>query len=220
MKKLLVISLLFFSITGCKKDTIMGQGPVIIEARPHKVQQGNIQHVQINGSIRVLIAHGDIFDLEVKGYENLVRAIRTEVINNTLVIEYPANYRVKNDNVQVLFTIPQIPNVTINGSSKTTVIGNYPDKNEVKFHIDGSGEINAGIGNINNMEMNIKGSGKIDAYNFISKNAKATITGSGEIGTTALDSLNATIIGSGQVKYFGNAVVNKNITGSGSVLKL
>lgn len=220
MKKLLLFSLLIFLFAACKKDKLTGQGPSIIEAREGVVQNTQIHSVRITGSTKLTIAHGEMYDLELKGYTNLVNAIKTEVLNNVLIIEYPENYQVTNDNVVVRFTIPQIPNVRVNGASNTTLIGSYPDKENLNLQVNGSGSILAAIGKVKNLEIISNGSGSINAYNFISENVIASMNGSGEIKTTALNNLKARISGSGNINYFGNPIIDSNISGSGKLIKV
>lgn len=219
MKKYILILILVTIFSSCSKDRIKGEGPNRTEDRTSQIQSG-FTNLRINGSTDAEIIYGSNYKLEVSGYSNLVSALSTQVINQTLVVEFPDYYNVRNNNTKVILTIPYLPNLYINGSANVDLSGVFPQQELVSFTINGSGNIqvsDAGT-NFNFIKYSINGSGNIVAYGLTSKTFEGNISGSGEMKTSVLNNLNANISGSGKIYYKGNPTVNAVISGSGKVL--
>ncbi len=223
MKKplLIICCICIFILNACTKDSLRGEGHTITEDRTLLVQAG-LQTVRVNGSTKVQIIYGTAYHLEVKGYANLVGALSTDVKNNILVVEFPNHYTIKNDNTEIFLTLPNLPNLYINGSADANLSGIFPANENIDFTINGSGNINATNVNMNTniAKYQVSGSGKINATNLVSKSCESSISGSGEITTSVFNTLKANISGSGEIYYYGNPIVDSRISGSGKVLKL
>lgn len=223
MKKSIIGLIAIFTIllSACSKDTLRGDGAIITEDRTLLVQNG-LETIRINGSTDVKVIYGTDYHLEVKGYANLVAALSTDVKNNTLVVEYPNHHNVRNENTQIMLTIPYLPNLYLNGNIDAQLSGIFPAKQSINFTINGSGIIHAADVNMNAdfAKYQINGSGNINTYNLISKTCEASISGSGKITTSVFNLLKANISGSGEIYYNGNPTVDSDISGSGKVSKL
>lgn len=224
MKKLLFNMLpiiILMLLNACTKDSITGEGPTTSVNRSLLVQNG-FHTIKVNGGTGVNIIYGDAFTLEVKGYSNLVNALSTDVKNNTLVVEFPNHYHIKNDNTEIYITVPNLPNLYISGSADANLSGIFPANEAIEFSISGSGNVNAQQVNMNTKyaKYQISGSGKINTTNIVSKICETSISGSGEIKTSVVNNLKSTISGSGDIYYYGNPIVESRISGSGKVLRL
>lgn len=223
MKKYIIAfisAVLLFS--SCEKqNTIQGEGPQGTEDRTLLVQQG-FTSIRISGSTDARILFAPNYKLEVKGYNNLMNALRTEVRGGTLYVSFPDHYNVKNDNTEIVLTIPRIPNLELNGNIQAEISGTFPAQASLNFRINGSGDIEANEAQalVEESEFSINGSGEIQALNILARSAKGRISGSGTIATSVSNVLDVDISGSGDFLYRGNPVVTSRISGSGKVQRL
>lgn len=206
---------------SCNKDTIRGEGEIKTENRTLQVASG-FESIKINGSTNTEIIYGDTYKLEVYGHTNLLQVMHTGILNNTLVIEFPNHYNIKNNNTKVILTIPYLPNLDINGSANADIRGIFPAQESINISINGSGNVKAEETNmnVNFAKYQINGSGKINTINLISKTCETSISGSGEISTSVFNNLKAKISGSGKIYYQGSPSVSSEISGSGKVVKI
>src|SRR3954471_11678917 len=96
---LLPFAILMFA---CNKDKITGSGNVISQERNVTGFTG----VVVNGSTKVFINLDTGFKVTVKGYENLLHYLETNVENSVLQVGFKNNIAVSNDNTEVYITLP------------------------------------------------------------------------------------------------------------------
>lgn len=213
------LALLAILITSCSKERLMGEGQIITDNRTIIATSG-LETVKVNGSSSLHIIYGRDYKLEVKGYGNLVTALSTELKNNILTVEFPNHYNVRNDNTEVFLTMPNLPNLYLNGSINAYTSGDFPDQSDLFFKISGSATLNAGFIKVKRLNVNISGSADLNVVNVITKSADISISGSGKIKATVSDNLKASISGSGEILYIGNPVVDSKISGSGKITRI
>lgn len=219
MKKNIILFITAILFSACNKDSLNGQGFTRTEDRSSELQ-GGFSSIRINGSTDAMIVYGSNYKLEVAGYSNLLSALSTKVINQTLVVEFVNYYNVKNDNTKITVTIPRIPNLYINGEADAYLTGIFPAQESIDFTVNGSANISATNVIMTTQFANYKvnGNGEIDGYSIIAKNAESTVSGNGKIKTNVLTNLKATISGNGRIYYKGNPTLTTEISGSGKVL--
>jgi hypothetical protein len=214
MKRVLIIvsfSLLLFS---CSKEKVRGGGSVITENR----NLANFTGITVFGSSAVQITQGSSFRVEVRGYGNLLPYYETRIVNNNLEMGYKNNVNVKNDNIQVLITMPALNSISLHGSGNISTTGIFAGNTNFNAFIAGSGNINFSSGSTQNFNSSIEGSGNIYTLNMVTDNAETHISGSGNTEITANNQLKVTIAGSGNVYYRGTPVITTFISGSGAVI--
>lgn len=203
---------------SCSKESLRGEGVIVTENRTLLVQNG-LETVKVNGSTDVHITYGANYQLEVKGYGNLIAALSTDVKNKVLVLEFPNHYNIKNNNTEIFLTIPYLPNIYINGSADADASGNFPDQEALFLQINGSAKINAGFVSVKKLDVDINGSGNLLISNILAKDAEISISGSGKVKASVSEKLKAKISGSGEIAYHGEPLVETSISGSGKVTK-
>lgn len=239
MKKLIVLSLLLcFSVSNAQKS------------KKNKRVKGNEKEVTVNrttpeynkievgGSFDVKLISGKEGNITIKGDENLVELLTTEVVNGTLKVRFERGTMIQyNYKSKVEITIPfeQINELSFSGS------GNFLGEDVIKtenleVEIAGSGNVKlelntintkierTGSGNLNlkgtnqNLEIDSTGSGNANASDLLSENVVANQTGSGNIKVNCSKKLVARSTGSGSIIYKGNPEkVDKSSSGSGSI---
>ena len=237
MKKLITLSLVLFSLVSTAQwgKRVKGNGKTVTIKR----SVGDYDAVAISGWFDVKLVNGNEGELTLKGEENLLDYIKTEVNNGKLVIKTKkgVNLKPSNWNSGIYITVPveSIEMVALSGSGdvigeakiktdnfKTKVSGSGDislavDANTVEARLSGSGDINL-TGKANDLDVRVSGSGDIKAYDLIAEFVTAQITGSADIKITANQMLKAKVTGSGDISYKGNPKkIDTKTTGSGDI---
>lgn len=202
------------SLASCTKERIKGNGSVITETR----NITGFTAISASGSTNVFVTQGTAFNVEVKGYANLLPYYETKLVNNKLQVGYRDNVTVKNDNTEVYITLPSLDGLQLAGSGNIRTSGIFTGITNFTTTIAGSGNIYFSTGSTQNFTSRIDGSGNIYALGFIAANVDTEITGSGNTEITANSRLKVKITGSGNVYYRGTPTITTNITGSGAVI--
>jgi hypothetical protein len=219
-RKKALLAILIFSVlilSGCalipdKPATVKGSGNVISETRA----VAGFKSISLEGSADVNVDFGTAEALTIRGEDNIVFLIETNVQNGQLVI---------NTKPQMTYTatVPVVINVTMIALDRVSISGsgniNVPDfaGDALVLDLPGSGNIIIG-GTANRVDITLGGSGNIFTDQLKAKTATADLSGAGNIKVFASDKLDATLSGSGDIQYSGNpASVNKKVTGVGSI---
>jgi len=238
-KKILFTSLIFiltFTVNaqdwfGRKK--IKGDGNVVTVNR----KSAGFDAVSSSGSFDVILVIGKEVKITIEGEKNIIPYIKTEVLGNTLKINFQKNINIRTTKrLTVTVAYQSLKSVALGGS------GNISGKNllkadNFKVALGGSGNVNlkvdadsvdasiGGSGNIdlkgksNEFTCSIAGSGSIRAYGLKTDEVYANVAGSGSIKTTVKTKIKSKLVGSGSVYYKGNPefIDNKSV-GSGSII--
>ena len=215
MKLLLFICISILFI-GCSKDRLTASGDKTTDTR----YPGEFTGISTSGSTPVQITYGTEFKVELKGSNNLIPYFKTNIINGTLYLGYE-NASVQHDDVEAYITLPVIRKVTLSGSGKINIEGDFPPVHELKLSISGSGDILIKDPfDSDESLVSISGSGKVDLLKVNSKMAEVDISGSGNASLKVQNKLEAKISGSGKIYYSGSPEVDADVSGSGKVIKL
>lgn len=237
MKKVLTLSLALITISASAQwgKRIKGNGNVVTIER----SVGEYDAVSSAGWFDVELVAGNEGELTLKGEENLLEYIKTEVKDGKLVIkkEKGVNLQSSNWKSNIVITVPveDIEAVSLSGSgdvvSKTTLkadnfkasvagsgdVSLSVEANTLKAGLSGSGDINL-EGSANSFEVSVAGSGDIKAYDLIADYVDARVSGSADIKVTANKGLVAKVSGSGDITYKGNpAKIDSKSSGSGDI---
>ena len=216
MKKLLLILFLIITtiiiIVSCyPMNSIKGSGNIVSEDR----ELTNFSSIKLLGSIDVTINYSDNYNCTVRGDDNLISFIKTEVVNNNLQISINKSYSTT-EGLVVNVNAPEYNEVSISGSGDINIIDF--NNETLSLNINGSGDITAN-GAVNTLIAKISGSGDIISTELKSKSVTITINGSGDAKIWASDSISAQINGSGNIEYYGNPInVKSKINGSGDII--
>lgn len=216
MKQLIIIVTLFCLFTSCTKDRLTANGDRITTIR----EVSNFTAIRSSGAHPIEIKYGNEFKVVLKGSNNLLPYFKTEVNNNKLYLGYE-NASVGHDDVQVEVTLPVLKSISLSGSSKVDISGDFPSIGFFNIDVSGSGTIllNNNL-NADDLDVTISGSGDVGLEKLAAKRADINISGSGNAYLKVEDHLKASISGSGKVYYAGAPEVESRISGSGKVIKV
>ena len=240
MKKLATLSLVALFTISCTAQwgkKVNGNGNMVTIER----STGDYDAVAVSGWFDVELVDGNEGDIALKGEENLLEHIITEVKDGKLVIKVEKGYNLKpstwKEGIHITVPVESINSVTLSGSGdivgkKTIKTSNFKtsmsgsgditlavESNSVNASMSGSGDITLS-GSTTNFDVTISGSGDIKAYELEADNVDATVSGSADIKITAKQKLKARVSGSGDISYKGNPEkVDTKTSGSGDISK-
>ncbi|PID89786.1 MAG: hypothetical protein CSA05_00500 [Bacteroidia bacterium] len=231
---LVFIFLVLLSCTTNISSQISGTGDWVEEVR----QVSDFSSLSLNISGNVYIQQGSPQKVVVKGQQNILDVLKTNVKGNTLEIKFKKKVRT-HKKVDIFVTIPHINGLLISGS------GNIKSNkaittNKIELGLSGSGNIElaalntkkievfiAGSGNIelaelntNEIDMLVSGSGNIEVgKGKEAKKLEITLSGSGEIDTKELacEKVNIVTSGSGNCNVYATKYLEAVVSGSGEI---
>lgn len=237
MKKVITLSLVLFTIAASAQwgKRVKGNGKTVTIER----SVGEYDAIAVSGWFDVNLVAGNEGELTLKGEENLLEYIKTEVKDGKLVIktEKGVNLKPSNWNSGIYVTVPveSIDMVALSGSGdivgETTIKSNdfktamsgsgditlSVEANSIDASMSGSGDINLS-GTVQDFEATISGSGDIKAYDLKAANVYAQVSGSADIKVTATEMIKARVSGSGDISYKGNPKkIDTKTSGSGDI---
>ena len=240
MKKLATLSLVLIFTVSCTAQwgkRVKGNGNVVTIER----SVGDYEGIGVSGWFDVELVDGNEGELTLKGEENLLEHIVTEVKNGKLSIKVEKGYNLRpsswKEGIHITVPVESIDKVALSGSGdivgkttlkaddfKTAMSGSGDitldlDVNSLTASMSGSGDITLS-GSTENFDATISGSGDIKAYDLEADNVDATVSGSADIKVTAKKMLKARVSGSGDISYRGNPEkVDTKTSGSGDISK-
>lgn len=240
MKKIGILSLVALFTLSCSAQwgkRVKGNGNVVTIERSTR----DYDAISVSGWFDVDLVSGNEGDISLKGEENLLDHIITEVKDGKLVIKVEKGMNLKPSTWKngILITVPveSIDAISLSGSGdivgkttisaddfKTSMSGSGDitldlDTRSIDASMSGSGDIEL-RGTTTDFMATISGSGDIKAYGLEAENVDATVSGSADIRVTANKRLKARVSGSGDIHYRGNPEkVDTKTSGSGDITK-
>lgn len=219
--KVFVLILSAWALGGCMiiqkgltgRDTVIGSGKAASSTRKGL---GEFHSIELALQAEVSVRVGEAHSVTIRGDDNVLAKVRTEVVGGELRIWSDSNLRSKSE-LRVEITAPRLEGASIAGSGSINAeIGTV----EVfRASVAGSGELRA-EGIAKSIAVSIAGSGDVDLDSLTSEDAEVEIAGSGDVTVKASENLKIEIAGSGSVKYVGDPKVQTSIAGSGDVSKI
>ncbi len=173
--------------------------------------------VELRGVGNLSIEQTGSESLAVEAEEDVLPKIRTEVVNNRLIIGPEPNTSIRTTQpINYTLTVKALNALKVSGSGTIQAEGISTDKLATTISGAGAAKIS---GKTDSQEIDISGSGDYRAEDLESKEAKVSISGSGSAIVNVSDELNAEVSGSGSVEYVGDPAVNQDVSGAGKVSK-
>jgi Putative auto-transporter adhesin, head GIN domain len=206
-------AILSLSLTSCIKESIDGNGNLITEKRTISAK---FTAIRLQSTANVVLKQGSPVSVEVTSSSNILSAITTNVVGNTLVIDTEGSI-ITNAATEVTITVPNLAEIIASSTGDISTEGNFIF-NDLIVAVSGTGDIKL-AGTCKNMTVKSTGLGDIEAFDMPADMVVATLSSMGNLKTTVKNILNVTISGSGDVFYKGNPTLLTRITGSGDIKK-
>ncbi len=232
------LALLFVAAVNAQwGKKVKGNGVVVSIERT----TANYDAITVAGWFDVELVDGPEGKLTLKGEENLLEYIETEVKDGKLTIKVekgidlsPSTWK---EGIFITVPVESVNSVTLSGSGDivgkkkikaatfdTNISGSgnitlNMDAESVSATVSGSGDINLN-GRTTDLNVQVSGSGDVKAYDLEADNVNVSVSGSADVKVTANETLKARVSGSGDVSYRGNPKkVDSKSSGSGDVSK-
>lgn len=231
----LAIAILFITV-GCAQKRINGNGNIVTIER----NVGDYDALRVGGFYEVELVEGNEGKIVLKGEENLLEYIETEVEGGTLTIKSEDNKNLnpsRGEGIYITIPVEKIDAIRLSGAGKLSSTKTLKS-NSFKVHTSGvrnadlnldsksitvitSGSSNVTLsGNAENIDVTSSGSSKMNAFELNVDKVGVRSSGSSDVNISVNQTLNTRVSGSGDVRYRGNpSKINNKISGSGEVSK-
>ncbi|MCU0334543.1 MAG: DUF2807 domain-containing protein [Chitinophagaceae bacterium] len=202
-------------LTSCSKDVLRGKGP----QGTRQLTLPAFTQVESHYDIAADISYGATQQVEVTGYENLLKELNITVEQGILKLKFDTRYeRVTNGNVVVKIKVPALAKASIHGSRDINISG-FANGATLQARIHGSGSIRIANSSYQKAVLDVYGSGQIAGQGLQVSEAEANVFGSGHSSISVSQRLKVTVNGSGNVYYWGNPQLETTYNGSGRAIK-
>jgi hypothetical protein len=174
--------------------------------------------VSNTGPISVNIEVGKTQTVVVRGDDDLLADLQTEVVGNELQLHMKHDDTIMSGhhvNLKVTITVPALTAFSMAGAGNTTITHMSGDSLDV--HFAGAGNLRA-EGTVKTLALNIGGVGSIDTRELHAESANVNVGGVGSVKVWASTRLDASVGGIGSLTYYGDPkTVNTSGGGLGSI---
>lgn len=214
----LILSLpIFVIITGCR--VVNGSGDIVTDERSIDA----FDSLQLTMDADVTIIQGERTFLTIKGEDNIIERVETEVRGDDLIIrtrDRGVMTILRNtEPIEIKVSTPMLEDVSISGSGNVTA--DALKNEQLSFDVSGSGDISMGQLNTDELDVRISGSGNVDIDDLNAETVDVRVSGSGDISIDGqANQADLTVSGSGRVRA-GDMVVDDaeiRVSGSGEVI--
>jgi len=200
--------------------------------------------IDVQGRIDVTLVQGAKEGVTVEAPAAMLRRIRTEVRDGTLVIDAAQEHRgwtwltgsASSKPVRLTINLRELDSVEAAGAVSITagslkanelnldVAGasklRIGDLQATQLRLDGAGATKADIrGKVARQDVDLSGAGSYDAGQLVSDDARVDVSGAGKALVNVRNTLRVDIAGAGKVEYIGDPEVRQSISGVGKVTK-
>jgi Putative auto-transporter adhesin, head GIN domain len=172
--------------------------------------------LSLSGETDVVVTIGEPQSVFVRGDDNLLTDVKTEVDDDTLEISEPSNVDL-DPKVGILLeiTVPALQEVDVSGAGDVRVEGLSGDL--FRAEVSGAGNVEAS-GDVDRVEAEVSGAGDIRFGALVAREATAEVSGAGDIQVHATESLAASVSGAGDITYTGDPPdLEREVSGAGEI---
>jgi hypothetical protein len=213
-------------------------GELVREDRPAT----GFHRLEIDGQVEVTVVQGTPEGVTVEAPSSMLRRVRTEVRDETLVIhaaqqrgmwQWFSGRRGRRtpritvnlrdvDRIEAAGAVSIAADSLKAGELRLDLAGacslKIRDLQATTLVLDGSGAIKADVaGKVQRQRIDLSGAGSFQASNLASEEAIIEVSGAGKAVVNATHSLEVDISGAGAVEYLGDPKVKQSISGIGKV---
>ena len=207
---------------------------------------GEFDRILMKGVGKLIIKQGSKQELTIEAEENLMKRIRTNVINGKLMIDVGSTWEEKLSagldflsKRRIIFNImiKKLTALEVSGACKIEAKEIKADgfnlrltgASSAEFHDFVASRLNTSIpgagkvvlsGEVQEQQINLTGAGSFDGAELKSQKAKVNLTGVGSAKVWVTDELDVTITGMGSVNYYGEPRIKQSIALMGSIKSL
>jgi hypothetical protein len=172
--------------------------------------------INVQGPISVTVDAGTAQSVTVRGNDNFVKGLSSEVVNGELRVHMrDKTVMTTNSDQRIIITMPELRAFSAEGAGEIKLKNIQGERLDVSYRGAGSMDIN---GKVKFFRMTAEGVGEVNTKALIANNVDIRFKGVGDVKVYAKDKLDVVVQGMGSLTYFGKPpTVNKAVAGLGSV---
>ncbi|HKJ30848.1 MAG TPA: head GIN domain-containing protein [Balneolales bacterium] len=202
--------LLFLASCGTF-SSVEGNGNIVTTSRDIP----EVANISFGGSYKVIIQNGPSSKVILKGDENILPLIHTDVQGNELKITTDHHSINPSQQIVINITVPNIEEIDASGSNEISLKNITTDYLEV--HVSGSNRLTA-TGSAKTFKLDGSGSSRVNAQNLKADVVDVSMSGSTHSVVSASKGLKTKISGSGKLIVYGHPDhTDMHTSGSASV---
>jgi hypothetical protein len=199
-------------LAGCAVETKEGSGNEASETR----EVESFTALSLSGGFDVVVTVGGAQKLTVRGDDNLLEDVESNVDEGTLELSQPDDVDLEpKAGLTVEITVPELESIELSGAGDV----NVEDLSGGEFRVDvsGAGNVEA-TGEVDRVEADVSGAGALRLSELVAREASVDLSGAGDIHVHATESLTASLSGAGNIVYSGDpADVETDVSGVGQI---
>ncbi len=230
-----LLLVLVLSLSSCMRNVVSGSGAQVADMRSVKP----FAAIEVGGAIDVTVnlQDGATPSVQLYGYENLLKYIKTEVKDNTLNIYTVEGTELNTDQkIKAVITLPSMASLSLSGATYGVIHGNVKGS-DFKLEVSGASDVVADNVSVTHFSTEISGAAKVkvssgaaesanyelsgaavlNAFNLVTDNTTVELSGTGLANVNAQKTLNAHLSGVGAIRYKGHPAVTSEKSGIGSI---
>ncbi|HEV7745739.1 MAG TPA: head GIN domain-containing protein [Pyrinomonadaceae bacterium] len=213
MKKCVLLIILIAIGAGCHigHHNVSGSG----NRKTEKRNVGSFSSISTEGAFDIEVVCQKPQDIEIKGDDNILPLVSTEISNNVLHIKSLRGYSVA-EPITLKISVPDLEGISSAGAGTIEVTGIKNEK--LTINANGAPTIRAS-GETKTLKIDAVGAGKLDTHKLRAARVEVEAKGVASVEVYAREQLDVNISGPSHVIYQGDAAVHKSVIGPGSVEK-
>lgn len=198
-------------VTACSTGSgEKGSGTEASEAR----QLPPFSAVEVSGQADAVVRIGEPRKVTVRGDDNLLEQVKTEVSGDTLEVSQDEDID-PDLGIAVEIRIPRLDMAELSGAGGLTARGIRGER--YRAEVSGAGSVEAD-GRVRSVDVVVSGAGDVRLERLAAQQAEVEVSGAGSVHVHASDFLTASVSGVGDVVYSGRPEqVKEDVSGVGEV---
>jgi hypothetical protein len=170
--------------------------------------------LSVSGDVDVDVRIGPGTSVTVRGDEDLLDELETDVKDETLEIDEERALRPR-AGLLVVAQTPALEEIEVAGAGDVRVTGLRGEQLEID--VSGAGDVEV-AGRVEAVDVQVSGAGDVRLLGLVAREADVEVSGAGQVDVTATESLTAQVSGAGHVRYAGRpSEVDTDVSGAGDV---
>lgn len=172
--------------------------------------------MNVQGAINVEVKAGAAQSLTVRGDDDFVNGLVSEVVNGELRVHMrDKRFKTTRHEQRIIVTVPALQAFSAEGAGEIRLDNIRGERFDVDYRGAGSMRL---AGEVRSFRMKAEGVGEVNAKALVADKVDVRFKGIGDVQVHARQELDAVVQGMGSLTYFGKPpVVNKSASGLGSV---
>jgi len=195
------------TLAGC----ISGQGPITVETRETRP----FTRVEVGAGIRLAIAIGPAGPLEVSAQQDILPAIATDVLGDTLHVGANEDFTTT-EPVTVTMSAPSITGISMSGGASATIVGLAAET--LDLSIKGGARLTI-AGSAEAVTLTADGGSSVDLGGLSAGAVSVAINGGATAIVRASDDVRGSAAGGARLTVRGNPAIGVESSGGANVVR-